>query len=278
MPVRVGLTVQKFQGMEAAFILSLAKRFGLEYVEMTTGIFDELNKVKRLVRGLRVGFHLPIICEQGWDLSVPAEEKRIDLLIRQLNQHWKKLNIKYFLTHPPEPEETKAKIDTSEEYLFANLKRLPSHIFIENVPTWNAEQFEAFYDRAKQALGEQLSGICLDVPHHYVIGQDPIEHINRWNKRIKCVHLSDCIRGNDLHLPFGSGGELPIDEILQTLDDIGYNQYIDLELMPKTFNDLPYVIYSYLKVLKKFRPAKYYSSKFRVLIVMPIIRRLLFSK
>lgn len=275
MPVRVGLTVQKYQGMDTSFILHLAKRFGLEFVELTQDIFDELDSVKKLVRRIKVGFHLPIICENGWDFSCVSEVPKIEILVNQLNQHAHSLNIKYFLSHPPEPKETKVPLVTSEELLFANLKRLPTHIFIENVPSWTPDEFEAFYRRAKKALGKQLSGICLDAPHYFITGEDPLKFIRYWNKQIKLVHLSDCIEGHDLHLPFGSGGNLPIDAILDTLKSINYNQYINLELLPKTFNDLPYVIYSYLKVLKKFRPAKYYRSKFIVSILLPFLRRLL---
>jgi sugar phosphate isomerase/epimerase len=274
-PVRVGLTVQKYQGMDTSFILSLAKRFGLEYVELTQDVFEELDSVKKLVRRIKVGFHLPIICENGWDFSCTQELPKTEALIQQLKLHWQTLNIKYFLSHPPEPKETKTRIETSEELLFANLRRLPTHIFIENVPSWEPDEFEAFYERAKTALGKQLSGICLDAPHYFITGKDPQKFIRYWNKQIKLVHLSDCIEGHDLHLPFSSGGNLPIDAILQTLKELGYNQYINLELLPKTFNDLPYVIYSYLKVLKKFRPVKYYRSKFIVSIFLPFLRRLL---
>lgn len=275
MPVRVGLTVQKYQGMDTSFILSLAKRFGLEYVELTSDVFEELETIKKLVRRIKVGFHLPIICENGWDFACVQQQQKTESLIQQVNRHWHSLNIKYFLSHPPEPRETKARIETSEALLFDNLKRLPTHIFFENVPTWEPGEFEAFYHRAKSALGKQLSGVCLDAPHYYITGNSPQKFIRYWNKQIKLVHLSDCIEGHDLHLPFSSGGNLPIDDILNTLQEIGYNQYINLELLPKTFNDLPYVIYSYLKVLKKFRPLKYYRSKFIVSIFLPFLRRLL---
>lgn len=274
MPVRVGLTVQKYKGMEASFILSLAKRFGLEFVEVTEGIFDELEQVKKLVRRLRVGFHLPIICENGWDFSCLDYADKIEQLITLLNRHWKTLNIQYFLAHPPEPDETTANIRTSTTFLLENLKRLPSHIFIENVPTWKTDDFIQFVEQAKEVLGKQFSGVCLDAPHYYVIGEDPLKLIDYWKGQIKCVHLSDCIPGHDLHLPFGSGGSLPIDDILAALKRNNYNQYINLELLPKTFNDLPYVIYSYLKVLKIFRPVKYYCSKIRVSFFMPLLRRL----
>ncbi|MBN2089497.1 hypothetical protein JW964_07780, partial [candidate division KSB1 bacterium] len=147
MPVRVGLTVQKYNGLDASFIISLAKRFGLEYIEVTKDIFDELPEVTRLVRGLRIGFHLPIICEDGWDFSCVRRRPEIEQLIEQLNKNWKALNIKYFLSHPPEPLETTAKIEVSENYLFQNLKRLPTNIFFENVPTWEHDDFVAFLER-----------------------------------------------------------------------------------------------------------------------------------
>ncbi|MCI0513696.1 sugar phosphate isomerase/epimerase [candidate division KSB1 bacterium] len=275
MPVRVGLTIQKYHGIEASIMLSLARRFGLEYVEITKDVFSELEKIVKLVKHLRVGFHLPIICDDGWDFSCVNSPKSIDNLIGQINQHWKSLNIRYFLTHPPEPKESRAQLETSASYLLENLQRLPGYIFLENVPTWGKAEFWDFYVQAKKVLGKQLSGICLDAPHYYIMHHDPIEQIQFWKEKIKCVHLSDCIRGHDLHLPFGSGGDLPIDAILTALKDINYNQYINLELLPKTFNDLPYLTYSYLKVLKKFRPAKYYRSKIQTLIILPLIQRIL---
>lgn len=275
MPVRVGLTIQKYQGMETSFALGLAKKFGLEYVELTHDLFEELDEILALVRGIRVGFHLPIICEDGWDFSCLSHKRKINDLIDALNQHWKALNIKYFLTHPPEPLETTAKTETSTTFLFENLQKLPGHIFIENVPSWKNDQFTEFVKQARKIVGRKVSGICLDAPHYYLTGEDPVAYISYWKEQIKCVHLSDCIRGHDLHLPFGSGGSLPVDEFLEALKQNGYNQYINLELLPKTFNDLPYVIYSYLKVLKKFRPGKYYRTKFRVLLILPLLRRLI---
>ncbi len=275
MPVRVGLTVQKYNGLDASFIISLAKRFGLEYIEVTKDVLKELPEVIRLVRGLRIGFHLPIICEDGWDFSCVRRRPEIEQLIEQLNKNWKALNIKYILSHPPEPLETTAKIEVSENYLFQNLKRLPTNIFFENVPTWEHNDFVAFLERAKKVLGKQLSGICLDAPHYFIRQNDPVKYINYWNKQIKCVHLSDCIVEHDLHLPFGMGGDLPIRDIIEALKKIKYNQYINLELLPKTFNDLPYVIYSYLKILKKFRLAKYIRSKILVLVILPLLRRVL---
>ncbi|MBN1349702.1 sugar phosphate isomerase/epimerase [candidate division KSB1 bacterium] len=275
MTVRVGLTVERYKGIEASFILALVKRFGLEYVEITKSVFKEIENIKPLVKNIRTGFHLPIICENNFDFSCPAYKEEIDELIELLNEHWKELNIKYFLAHPPEPAEAKEKIETSVSYLFENLNRLPHEIYIENVPTWSIEEFDRFYSQAKQALGKKLAGMCLDAPHFFIRGEDPVKQVDRYRNQIKCVHLSDCKNGRDLHLPFGTEGNLPIDEILNALESIHYNNYINLELMPRSFDDLPYIIYSYLKILRKFRPYKYFRTKIRTLIFLPFIRKLL---
>lgn len=277
MAVRVGLSVQKYKGIETSFILALVRRFGLEYVEITKSVFDELAKIKPLIKRIRAGFHLPIICEDNYDFSCPAYKKEIDELIDLLNIHWKTLNIKYFLAHPPEPAEAKGELHTSVPFLLKNLARLPTHVFIENVQSWNSDEFNQFLKEAKQVLGSQLSGICFDFPHFFVRGEDPIMHLANYNSQIKCVHISDCVRGKDLHLPFGMDGELPIDDVLNALEKHHYKDYINLELLPRSFDDLPFVVYSYLKVLKKFRPWKYYRTKIRTLVVLPFIRRI-FSK
>jgi len=275
LPVRVGLTVQSYKGIETSFILALVKRFGLEYVEITKSVFEEVDKIIPLVRKIRTGFHLPIICEDNYDFSCPAHEQDINQLIDLLSMHWRDLNIRYILAHPPEPKEARSPIETSIPYLFENLSRLPTHVFIENVPSWDVAAFDQFLSDAKKALGKKLSGICFDAPHFFIKSVDPLVQLTRYQDQMKCVHLSDCIEGVDRHLPFGTEGRLPIDDFLNALKAQHYNEYIDLELLPRTLDDLPYVIYSYLKVLKKFRPLKYYRTKIRTLVILPVIRKLL---
>lgn len=277
MAVRVGLTVQNYKGIETSFILALVKRFGIEYVEITKSVFDELDKITPLIKRIRAGFHLPIICEDTYDFSCLAYKKEIDELIALLNTHCKALNIKYFLAHPPEPAESEDDLQTSVPFLLENLSRLPTHIFIENVPSWKPDDFSQFIEEAKKTLGNKLSGICFDFPHFFVMGEDPIRQLERYDGQIKCVHLSDCVKSEDLHLPFGMDGVLPIDDFLDALEAHHYKDYINLELLPRTFEEIPFVVYSYLKVLKKFRPWKYYRTKIRTLIILPFIRKI-FSK
>ena len=52
MAVRVGLTVESYKGIDTSMILSLIKRFGLEYVEMTKSVFKEIDTIKPMVKNI----------------------------------------------------------------------------------------------------------------------------------------------------------------------------------------------------------------------------------
>jgi len=271
----VGLSVDKYKGVEASVILSLTRRVGLEFIELTQSALEEVEKIIPKMEGVRAGFHLPLIHDNGWDFSCIDHREKIDRLIGLINRYWRSLNLVHCVAHPPEPFQAKTPVTTSVPFLFENLARLEPSLVIENVPGWTAAEFDRFYEEARRALGSKVAGLCYDAPHHYLTGVDPIEAFHRYNGHIRYVHLSDCSPTEDLHLPFGRGGVLPIDLILQTLKTQGFEGYITLELLPRSIDDLEPVIQSYLKVLKVFRKGKYLSTKVRLIFLLPLLRKLL---
>ncbi|MBC8181831.1 TIM barrel protein [candidate division KSB1 bacterium] len=263
--VAVGLTVDRFKGITPSALIKVVKKLGLEFVELTISVFDDLESCRDNIGNMKTGFHLPNLHDTGFDFSCKKMDEKIQQLIRLINDNYQALNVKYCLAHPPE-DDSGADIEETISYLLENLKKLEPSIIIENIQSWDENRFQNFYDQAKLVLGDKLIGLCFDAPHHILSGGDPVDFINNSNGEIRCIHLSDCEEGFDAHMPFGSGGCLPVDEILKTIKKVDYNGFINLELLPRSQEDILLIIKSYLKVVKTFDKKKYFASLFRLFL------------
>lgn len=270
--MKVGLTIERFEGIEPAKLVQLARRFGVEMVELSQSSFENVDDVVLQMGSLAAGLHLPLIGQDGFDFSCPSHQAEIDALIETINAHWQRLHLQYALSHPPEPAEASEPLETSEDLLLRNLARLNLPILLENVPTWDQTSFERFYDAARQQLGSQLLGICFDAPHVFLRGEDPVAQFEAWATQVKAVHLSDCSPTEDLHLPFDSGGVLPINDFLDALRRHRFDGFLILELQPRSIKELRPVVQSYLHVLRRFKPAKYLTSKVKLLAAASRLR------
>ncbi|MCD4665247.1 MAG: sugar phosphate isomerase/epimerase [Bacteroidales bacterium] len=270
-----GITIDKFKGVNASELLLIIKKMGLEFVEITISVFDDLLPFIENLGNIQTGFHLPIMHDYDFDFSCKNHDSEIQRIIQMINEHHKDLNINYCLSHPPEGKKSVLSEQETISYLFENLKKLNCPILIENIQTWDKQKFKDFFVQAKEVLGEKLIGQCFDAPHYLLSGENPVEFIYNADGNMQCVHLSDCKENFDAHLPFGLGGILPFDEILKTLKQKKYNGYINLELLPRTSSDLKPLINSYLKVIGTFNHSKYYAAKFRLLFYRSIITKTL---
>ena len=273
--VLVGITIDKFKGIAPSTLLKIVKKMELEFVEITESVFDDLAEVKKVIGHIQTGFHLPNIHDNGYDFTCTQKEAKIQRLIKLINDHYQDLNINYCVTHPLERKNIKLSRDELIDYLLENLQKLTPPILIENIPTINPEDFDRFYEKAKKVLGDKLLGKCFDAPHYLLSGNDPVEYLAQRDGKIKCLHLSDCERDFDAHLPFGLGGELPVEDILWQLKKQNYQGFINLELMPRNFDDIRYLIDSYLLVLKNFNKFKYLKIRLKLLIFSPILNKII---
>jgi len=262
--VLVGITVDKFRGIAPSALLSIIKKMGIEFIEITKSIFDELPAFLENLGTIQTGFHLPNLHDAEFDFSFQDREEEISRIIRLINQHHRELNIRYCLSHPPENKKSSLSDDQLIQYLLQNLKKLEVPIILENIQGWDQVRFEQFYARAGEILGEQLIGRCFDAPHYFIRGEDPVEYLREHNGKINFIHLSDCRRDYDAHLPFGLNGELPIDDILLTLKEQNFEGIINLELLPRSLADIKPLINSYLKVVRNFDRKKYLRVKFKL--------------
>ncbi len=272
--VQVGFTIERFRGIEPSALLGLTRLLGLEFAEITRTVFEELDRVIPRLRGMHTGFHLPLVHDDGWDFSCANFQNEIDRMIELLNRHRHALRITHCIAHPPEPEMATGEVLSSAETLLRNLARLESPVFLENVPGQSMEEFLALFSRAKEVLGHKLAGMCFDASHCYMIGLDPVAQLQALNGHIGCVHLSDCGPHSDDHLAFGLGGTLPIKAILTTLRALRYRGVINLEILPRSLEDLAPAINSYLMVLRALHPRKYLTTRLRLILVRPLLQQI----
>ncbi len=262
---RIGITIDHFKGLSPSLLLSITSKFGVKFVELTESIFDDLENVKKEVAKMETGFHLPNVHDFGYDFSSQERHDHIQKLISLINDNYRDLNIKYCLSHPPEEIEYPNPTDEQIEYLFSNLDKLKVPIVLENTQYMSVDHFEKFYQRAKEALGDKIIGKCFDASHYFLTGNDPVQFLNQMDGDIFLFHLSDCKNNLDAHLPFGLGGDLPIDDILEQIKKQKFDGFINLELMPRKLSDIRPLIESYLMVMKRFDYLGYLRSKIRLL-------------
>lgn len=273
--VLVGITVDRFRGIPPSMLLSIIKKMGVEFIEITKSVFDDLPSFVERLGIIQTGFHLPNLHDAEFDFSFREREAEIEHLIQLINRHHKDLNVNYCLSHPPENRRSSLTEEQLISYLLDNLNKLEVPIILENIQSWDTVRFEKFYDHAKVILGEKLIGQCFDAPHYFLQGEDPVDYLRQRNGKINFIHLSDCRKGFDAHLPFGLNGDLPVDEILAVLKEQNFQGIINLELLPRNLNDIKPLIDSYLKVVRNFDRTKYLKSKFMlVLYAHPLKRKM----
>ena len=261
--LHVGVTIDKYKGIQPSVLLKGIKILGINFIEIGMSVLDDAEAVSSQVKRIRTGFHLPIVDNHGWDFSCTDYRDRIDDAIEKINSHREMLNIQHVICHPPEPKATNGVLKVSANTLMRNLSRLQLPVYIENVPSESFDDFIDFYENAKKNLGDQMAGVCFDAPHSYVSNQDPIETFNKLNGFTRCIHLSDCTRGDDLHMPFNMGGSFPIQELLKAMKIHKFRGYVTLEIKPGSFDDIDHYLDSYLLILRALRFFKFVRAKFR---------------
>lgn len=271
----VGLTIDRFKGIPPSVFLAIVRKMGVEFIEITKSVFDDLDPFIKNLGKIQTGFHLPNCHDAGFDFATRARESEIARLIDLINQNHRALHINYCLSHPPESVQSAWSERDSIGYLLRNLQKLAPPIILENVQGWDQDKFERFYQAAQHVLGEKLVGQCFDAPHYFLRGEDPVEYLVKTNGRIQFIHLSDCRNGYDAHLPFGVSGKLPIDAILSTLKRQRYKGFINLELLPRKLTDLKPLIESYLKVVGNFNWKKYLNTRLRLILYYSALKRAL---
>ena len=271
----IGFTVDTYKNLTPSQIIKALNYLGVEFVEISRSVFGDLPGVARRLGSMRTAFHLPLIHDDGWDLSCVDFAKEIKEFIIALNAAKSVLNIQHIIAHPPEPYLSDGPATTSTDFLFTNLSKIELPIYFENVSGMSPNDHVTLLHRAQTVLGRQVHGLCLDMPHLYIDGYDPLQIFLQQQPKIGCLHLSDCNAHQDLHLPFGGEGHLPIKKILETIRRAHFSGYITLEIKPQSLQDLRAFIQSYLLVLRYLNLKKYLITQIGYTLFFSIVKRMI---
>lgn len=199
---------------------------------------------------MRFGLHLPNFGNCGYDLSSMRCHEKITSVLCQIQRYRKALHFEYAVFHPPEDNSVPEPFD----YYVQNLRYVDVPLVLENIKTYDTDRFQGFYRCLKGELGDRLQGICLDVPHAHLAGENWVDFFHALGSEVKVVHLSDCREGVDFHYPFGIGGDLHLEEILKRLKRLGFDGVLNFEMLPPSPRHLDAYFETYLRAREFFHP------------------------
>ncbi|NUO82181.1 sugar phosphate isomerase/epimerase [candidate division KSB1 bacterium] len=269
--MQIGLTLSEFNGKKPSELLALVRQFGVNFVEFNPTVFGDLSNVIPHMTDVASGFHLPLVAEHGYDFTQPDAKEKIDEAIYLINQHRLDLNLLYCVAHPPEAKDDNESIEEALEFLLENLVRLEAPVILENIETWSQGDFDRLAKVFRSELRKQSLGLCFDPAHAFLRGENIFERYSEIAQYVRCIHLSDCAKGHDAHLPLGQG-EMPISDFLRHVAKSGYDGIINLEVVPSSLQEIKAVVSSYMQVLRVFKKVKYVSTATKLLFSKPKLR------
>ncbi|MBY0525036.1 MAG: sugar phosphate isomerase/epimerase [Gemmataceae bacterium] len=87
----------------------------------------------------------------------------------------------------------------------------------------------ARFEELHKKVDHPLFGLTLDIGHLHCQGDPIAATLRKWKDVLYNVHIEDMCKGVHEHLMFGEG-EINFDEVLATLDEIGYQGGVHVEL------------------------------------------------
>lgn len=266
--MKIGFALEPIRGLALDTIISLLKKTLLEHFEFNWRIMPEIHQVLKNLGNSTTTLHLPIFNRDNYDFSSENEIAKTESkkIITFINKWKNKLNLQYTLAHCPEDP------NPNYELMFERLSRIQTPIVLENVVGQTDKHFIDFYFKAKKLLGKQLAGHALDISHRYVNDwQNWLNIPKELEKEIVYIHISDCTKEEDLHLPLGLG-KMPYEQFFDYLRKIEFNGIIIQELKPDG-DQAEEIMQSSLKCIKPFSKINYWRMKFRHAIVRLILKR-----
>ena len=259
----IGHTVDTYGNIPAPGILALLKWTGLEFAEVTVNLFNQPKWASWIARGMKLGLHLPNVGNSGFDLASIEQQDRVEEMLATIQRYGPGLPLEYAVFHPPEKDRSEAVLN----FLVQNLKRVPLPLIVENIRSITLADFVSLYGDLKERLSGQLEGICFDVAHAVLAGEDWKKWFSRLVEDIRVVHLSDCIPPEDTHMPFGMGGILSLEEIFRLFKSEGYEGVINFEVLPPSAGELGRIFEDHLQAKAYFDRSGLRKFRFRTRIL-----------
>ena len=266
--MKLGLTIEPYQGISAGNLLSFAHAITLDHVEINVNSIPDIKGIIENLGKLTTTFHLPIWGVEKYDLGSKRKEHEKDIkkVITFINKYHKDLIMLFTLSHPPESK------DSDLNLLMENLQQIDTKIVLENIPWQKDEQFLEFYNTAKDILGDQIAGHCMDAAHRFLTDNDNWLNVPKvLLDETVYIHLQDSSKDFDDHLPLGQG-EMPFNDFLLLHKNCGFTGVINQEIKPKGL-DLESIMDSCLLCVKPFSRLRYTTLRMRYAILRPILRK-----
>lgn len=264
--MKFGMTLEPFRGMSLQQVIPLLRLLDLDHFEINMTMIPHVEEFVKGLHKKTSTFHLPIYNRFYYDIGSQNKryQQNIVHLIDFLNKNEERLNLKYVLTHPPEDP------NSTNNSIIERLEKINAPILIENIIGQSDEKFCEFYFQVKDRLGRKVAGHALDAPHRFVSNnRDWLKIPEEMQKEIEYVHISDCTKYTDLHLPLGLG-ELPHEEFFSFLKNIGFRGIFLQEVIP-TVDQINCLLDSFLINMKPFSVNRYRKLRILYGFVKPII-------
>ncbi len=239
----IGLTADTYRKIPVSTILLIMRWVGVQFSEVTQRVFDHPGRVLKNSRGMKLGLHLPNIGNFGYDLSSLERKAEIGRVLEKISRYKEQFDFQYAVFHPPEGDPLKQSFD----FYIDNLRQIQIPLVLENPRGWSLDQFGRFFSDIHSRLEPRLHGICLDIPHAHLAGEDWVTFYQTFREEIRVIHLSDCKGDEDLHLPFGCGGDLNLQDILITLRNEKFDNILNFEIKPPSMSHLDHFLGTYMQ-------------------------------
>ncbi len=258
--ILIGATADRYRNFPVYAILLLLRWTGLAFCEVTTSLFRQPRLCRSVTRGMHLGLHLPNLGNCGYDFSSRDRLETITSDLDAIRKYGSLFDIRYAVFHPPEADKSP---DVFPTYV-RSLKRVGLPLVLENIQGYSVDSFGAFYNTLRHELGDDLTGICLDIPHAVLSDHDWTEFFHAFQSEIRVIHLTDCRGEADSHLPFGLGGDLDLEEILTFIQEEEYSGVLNFEMMPPGFNALDAYFGSIILARERLDPSNLVKSRKRI--------------
>ena len=265
--MKIGFGLEPIKGLGLDLIVKYLRMILLEHFEFNWRVIPKVDNVLKSLGSASTTFHLPIFNRDRFDYSSTNAnyETSITEVTSFINQRHDEMNIIYALVHISEDP------NGSFELMFERLAEIDVPIVIENVVGPTDEFFVDFYYQAKDYLGKKVAGHALDISHRYVNNWETwLDIPEELTNETEYIHISDCTKTDDSHLPLGLG-EMPYDDFFSFLKDIGYNGIILQELKPDG-DQADEIMNSSLKCIKPFSKIKYLRMFIRCAFMRPLLK------
>jgi sugar phosphate isomerase/epimerase len=268
--LKIGFALEPIRGLPLDTIIYLLKKTLLEHFEFNWRIMPRIDRVIKNLGRTTTTFHLPIFDRDHFDYSSVDVDSAYEVQMKETIEfvnYWKKdLNLKYVLAHCPEDP------NGNYELMFERLSAIETPLVLENVVGQSDEHFMDFYFQAKDYLGKKVAGHALDISHRYVNDwRTWLDIPKKLEKEIVYVHISDCSKTEDSHLPLGLG-EMPFNEFFAYLKKIRYRGVIMQELKPNG-DQVEELMQSGIYCMKPFSKWKYTRMVMRRALLRMILKR-----